>query len=102
MKLALGAEFLTNQILEYTTLSFRAYDNPHRSINWHLTELHTMYVATGRITTNPTSVGVAADFGPLAPECRRRHGLDDVIDFSLRHADHRVPVRDANRADLAT
>jgi cytochrome c oxidase subunit 3 len=47
--IALGAAFLTNQILEYTTLSFRADDSPYGSIYWGLTGLHTMHVTAGLI-----------------------------------------------------
>ena len=46
---ALGGAFLTNQILEYTTLNFSADSSPYGSIYWGLTGLHTMHVTAGLI-----------------------------------------------------
>ncbi len=43
----LGAVFLTNQIAEYVTLSFRAGDHPYGSIYWGLTGLHAAHVTAG-------------------------------------------------------
>lgn len=45
----LGGAFLTNQILEYTTLNFGADSSPYGSIYWGLTGLHTMHVTGGLI-----------------------------------------------------
>jgi len=47
LTIILGGAFLTNQILEYTTLNFRASDSPYGSVYWGLTGLHTMHVTGG-------------------------------------------------------
>jgi len=47
--IGLGAAFLANQLLEYTTLNFSASDHPYGSIYWGLTGLHTMHVTGGLI-----------------------------------------------------
>ncbi|MET0578080.1 MAG: cytochrome c oxidase subunit 3, partial [Ilumatobacteraceae bacterium] len=44
---ALGAAFLTNQLLEYRSLDFRADDGPYGSIYWVLTGLHGAHVTAG-------------------------------------------------------
>lgn len=45
--MVLGAMFLTNQIAEYVTLSFRADDHPYGSVYWGLTGLHAAHVTAG-------------------------------------------------------
>ena len=45
--IALGAVFLTNQILEYVALGFGADDHPYGSIYWLLTGLHGAHVTAG-------------------------------------------------------
>ncbi|NOX29208.1 MAG: heme-copper oxidase subunit III [Actinobacteria bacterium] len=49
LTILLGGAFLANQILEYTTLNFRADDSPYGSVYWGLTGLHTMHVTGGLI-----------------------------------------------------
>ena len=43
----LGLAFLTNQLLEYATLDFRADDHAYGSVYWGLTGLHTLHVTAG-------------------------------------------------------
>lgn len=43
----LGALFLTNQIVEYSTLPFSASDHAYGSIYWLLTGLHSAHVTAG-------------------------------------------------------
>jgi cytochrome c oxidase subunit 3 len=45
--IALGAGFLGNQLLEYTTLDFSADSHPYGSIYWGLTGLHALHVTAG-------------------------------------------------------
>jgi cytochrome c oxidase subunit 3 len=45
--IALGAAFLANQLVEYTTLPFRPSSHTYGSIYWLLTGLHSAHVATG-------------------------------------------------------
>ncbi|MEZ5279082.1 MAG: cytochrome c oxidase subunit 3 [Acidimicrobiales bacterium] len=46
---ALGGAFLVNQLLEYSTLSFRIATHVYGSAYWGLTGLHTLHVAAGLV-----------------------------------------------------
>jgi cytochrome c oxidase subunit 3 len=45
--IALGAAFLTNQLLEYRSLDFRPSTDAYGSIYWLLTGLHSVHVLSG-------------------------------------------------------
>lgn len=69
--IVLGGAFLTNQIAEYSTLSFAASDHPYGSVFWGLTGLHAVHV-----------MGGLALLGLLYVRASRTPSLDEITPWT--------------------